>query len=63
MFNFDVPFFRPLWIRIATVGLCIGWGLFELVAGALAFAVLFLGLGGYAAYRLFVTFDPPEGDA
>lgn len=60
MFDFDLPFFRPLWIRILTVGICLGWGLVELVSGEIAFAILFLAAGGYAGYRLFVTFNPPE---
>ncbi|MDV7143361.1 DUF3329 domain-containing protein [Tropicimonas sp. TH_r6] len=60
MFNFDVPFFKPLWIRIATVAFAIGWGLVELAWGEIAFAMMFLAAGIYAAYRLFITFDPGE---
>lgn len=60
MFNFDVDFFRPLWIRIVTVVVAIGWGLVELANNEIAFAMMFLGAGIYAAYRLFVTFDPPD---
>lgn len=60
MFNFDIAFFRPLWIRIATIAVAVGWGLFELLSGEIAFAIMFLAAGGYAAYRLFVTFDPPS---
>ncbi len=60
MFNFDVPFFKPLWIRILTVGFSIGWGLVELASGEIAFAMMFLAAGAYAAYRLFITFDPGE---
>lgn len=58
--DLDHPWFRPLWRRVAVVGLAIGWGLFELVAGSPGFAILFLALGGYAAWRLFVTFDPRD---
>lgn len=65
MFNFDIPFYRPLWIRLAIVITCFGWGVVELISGSPGFAVLSLGLGGYTAYRFFVTFsydpsDPPE---
>ncbi|SDJ01711.1 hypothetical protein [Aliiruegeria lutimaris] len=63
MFNFDLPFFRPLWVRIATVGFSVGWGLVELSMGSAGFAVLFLAAGIYSAYRLFITFDPPEDGA
>ncbi|EAR51222.1 hypothetical protein OG2516_14446 [Oceanicola granulosus HTCC2516] len=61
-FQFDDPFYRPLWRRVVIVGLCIGWGLFELAAGAVGFAMLFLGVGLYAGYRLFVTYDPEDPD-
>jgi hypothetical protein len=63
MFNFDVDFFRPLWIRVLTVAVAILWGLVELASGELAFAIMFLAAGGYAGFRLFVTFDPPDGDS
>lgn len=58
MFNFDDPFYRPLWLRILIAGICIGWGIFEFVIGTPGFAILFLAVGGYAAYRFFITFDP-----
>ncbi|PWE49140.1 hypothetical protein DEM26_14895 [Thioclava sp. NG1] len=58
--DFDTPWFRPLWKRLLVVGVALGWGLFELVAGEPGFAILFLAMGGYAAYRLFVTFKPRE---
>lgn len=60
MFNLDDPFYRPLWLRIAIVALCLGWGLFELVMGSPGFAILFLALGAFAGYRFFVTFNPDK---
>jgi len=42
-FDFEHPFFDPLWIRIAVFGVCMGWGLFELLAGAPFWAILFWG--------------------
>ncbi len=60
MFNFDIPFFRPLWVRLIVVAVCIGWGLFELMSNSVGFAIIFLSAGFYAGYRLFITFDPDK---
>jgi hypothetical protein len=60
LFDLDHPFFRPLWIRIAIVAACGLWTALEVAAGAAAWAVLFGGLGLYAAWRFFVTFNPRE---
>jgi hypothetical protein len=59
-FDLDHPFFRPLWIRIATVAACLGWAALEIAAGAVVWAALFGGIGLYAAWRFFVTFNPRE---
>jgi hypothetical protein len=59
-FDLDHPFFRPLWIRIATVAACLGWAALEIAAGAMVWAALFGGIGLYAAWRFFVTFNPRE---
>ena len=56
----DHPFFRPLWIRVATVALAAGWGLFELASGQTMWAVIFLALASYAAWGFFVAFNPRE---
>ncbi|MDF0599904.1 DUF3329 domain-containing protein [Psychromarinibacter sp. C21-152] len=60
MFDLDHPFFRPLWIRLAVVVLCFGWAAVELSGGYTGWAMLFGGLGGYSAWRFFVTFDPRD---
>lgn len=52
------PFFRPLWIRILIVAVCVGWGVMEFVTGAPFWGVIFLGLGGYAAWGFFFDFRP-----
>ena len=62
MFDFDNPFYRPLWRRAVLVAACMGWGGAELATNSPGFAILFLALGGYAAYRLFVTFDPDRSN-
>ena len=56
----DHPMFRPLWVRILIVAICVGWGIVEFVLGAGSpfWGILFLALGGYAAWDFFVDFGP-----
>ncbi|MEI2807538.1 DUF3329 domain-containing protein [Albidovulum sp.] len=61
VFDLDHPWFRPLWRRLLVTGIALGWGVLELASGSPGFAVLFLALGAYAGWRLFVTFNP-RGD-
>jgi hypothetical protein len=58
MFDLDHPFFAPPWRRVAVVAACLGWAAVELATGGVGWALLFGGLGLYAGYRFFVTFDP-----
>ncbi|SEN36532.1 hypothetical protein SAMN04489859_100565 [Paracoccus alcaliphilus] len=61
MFDLNDAFYRPLWLRVLLVVLTLGWGLFEFISGAPFFGVIFTAIGLYAAWRFFVTFDPPDG--
>ena len=54
MFDMDHPFFRPLWIRIAVVAVCLGWALVELMGGSPGWAMIFGALGAYAGWNFFV---------
>ena len=58
MFDFDSAFYRPLWIRVLIVALCLGWAVVEFATGSPGFAILFGALGGYAGYRFFVRRAP-----
>ncbi|TDH34946.1 DUF3329 domain-containing protein [Pseudohoeflea suaedae] len=58
LFDFNHPFFKPLWIRLLVTGSCFVWGSVEFITGAPLWGILFCGLGALAAYGLFVTFDP-----
>lgn len=60
MFDLNHPFFKPLWIRVVIVALCLGWALFEVAGGAPLWAIMFGAIGLYSAYRFFVTFDPRD---
>jgi len=63
LLNLRHPFFLPLWRRIAVTAVCLGWALFELISGAMFFAILFGALGVYTAREFFWTFDPANFDA
>ncbi|MBO6552778.1 MAG: DUF3329 domain-containing protein [Roseitalea sp.] len=59
-FDFDHPFFRPLWRRIATVGVTASWGIFEFLMGNHFWGTLFVGIGALSFYGLFITFNPRD---
>lgn len=58
LFDFNHPFFRPLWVRVLVVALCLGWAAFEFAQGAPIWGILFGALGLAALWGLFVAFDP-----
>ncbi|MEM7303470.1 MAG: DUF3329 domain-containing protein [Pseudomonadota bacterium] len=60
LFDFNHPFFEPLWRRIAVVVFCIGWGVFEFISGATFWGVLFGGLGLFAGYAFFIAPQEPN---
>ncbi len=60
IFDFNHPFFKPLWIRIAVVAFSAAWGTFELVMGAQIWGYFFLGMAALSFYGLFITFEPRE---
>lgn len=62
MFDLQVPFFRPLWLRLVTVVVALGWAVFEVVTGSVGFAMIFAALGLYAAWQFFVVWDPEDDD-
>jgi len=59
-FGIRHPFFIPLWRRIVTVAVCLGWAAFEFWGGNPGWGTLFGGTGILAAYGFFVGFDPDE---
>ncbi|MGX9357230.1 hypothetical protein ACS3SW_19265 [Roseobacteraceae bacterium S113] len=61
IFDVQLPFFIPLWRRVALVGLCFGWAALEYFAwGNGIWALLFLGIGSWCAHQFFVAFAPRE---
>jgi hypothetical protein len=57
-----VPFFKPMWRRVAALCLLAGWTVVELSAGSPYWAMLVGGIGLYAAWVFFFDFDLGEAD-
>lgn len=60
LFDFNDPFYRPLWLRIAIVTVCFGWGVFEFVSGSPFWGVVFWGVAAFAFHGLFIAFNPRD---
>lgn len=60
LFDFNHPFYRPLWRRVVIVAFCFGWAAVEVVNQAPFWAVLFGGLGALSGYHFFLA--PPKED-
>ncbi|WP_011579801.1 MULTISPECIES: hypothetical protein [Chelativorans] len=58
LFDLDHPFFRPLWIRLAIIAVCLGWGVFEFLMGNPFWGTLFVGLGVYCIWGFLFAFNP-----
>lgn len=56
LLDFAVPFFAPVGVRVATVTVCVAWGLFEFSRGTPMWGCIFVGIGAIAAWR-FATID------
>jgi hypothetical protein len=63
-FDFQHPFYKPLWIRIAITGACLGWAVVEILGGNSFWAILFGSVGLYSGHQFFIAFNPrePEDD-
>lgn len=52
------PLYRPLWVRLLIVGVCLGWAVVEFTTGGPFWGVLVGGIGCYAAWALLLNFHP-----
>lgn len=57
-FDFNDPFYKPLWIRIVVVVVPAFWGVFEFVSGATFWGLLFVAAAVVAFNGLFIAFAP-----
>jgi len=59
-FDLQVPFFIPLWRRIAVVAVSLGWSVVEFTAEAHFWGFVFAGLGVFAAWQLLLSGWPND---
>ncbi|MBB4566119.1 hypothetical protein [Rhizobium leucaenae] len=52
------PVYKPLWVRVLIVAVCLGWAIVEALGPQPFWAVLAGGLGVYAAWMLLFSFNP-----
>lgn len=60
LFDFNDPFFKPFWLRLAVVVVAGAWGAFEFLNGETLWGTVFVGIACIAFWGLFVTFEPRE---
>lgn len=58
LFDTDHPFFRPLWIRIAIVAVCVAWAGVEFLTASPTWGMIFLAIAAAAIYAFFFDFNP-----
>jgi hypothetical protein len=61
-FDLQDPFFKPLWLRLLVVAICLGWAIFEALTGSTTWAVVFATAGLWSAYQFFVVWSPKNED-
>ena len=59
MKDYEHPFFRPLWRRVAVVVVCVAWSIFEFVTGAPFWGTIAGGFAIYAIWQFFFLFKEP----
>jgi hypothetical protein len=60
MFDFNDPFYKPLWLRILIVAVCTGFSLLEFNAGSSFLGMLFASLTVVTLWGLFINFNPRD---
>ncbi len=52
------PFLRPLWRRIALVGFCAAWSIFEFATGSAFWGTLAGGMAAVGTYQFLIAYKP-----
>ena len=60
MKDYEHPFFRPLWRRVAVVAVCVIWSIIEFATGTPFWGVIALGFAGYAVWQFFYLYKPAD---
>jgi len=56
-------FFRPLWRRLAIVGVCAGWAVLEWAYGDETWTMIAAAVTAYGVWSLLYNYKtPPDGD-
>jgi len=55
LFGLQHPFFQPLWRRVVTVAVCLGWAMLEFATGAPFWGIIFGAVGAVAIWQFFLT--------
>ena len=56
-------FYRPAYVRIAIVAVCLGWAIVEATTGEPIWGIAVGAVGVYAAWMLLLNYTPPSEDA
>ena len=62
MFDLRHPFFNPLWRRVLTVALALGWAVVEAATGSPGWAMIFGAVGVWAGYVLLWSWTAVEDE-
>ncbi|ESW90589.1 DUF3329 domain-containing protein [Mesorhizobium sp. M1060] len=60
MKDYEHPFFRPLWRRVAVVAVCVIWAGIEFASGTPFWGIIALGFAAYAVWQFFYLYKPVE---
>ena len=62
MKDYEHPFFRPLWRRVAIVAVCATWAVLEWASNSPFWGVIALGFTGYAIWQFLYLYKAPPAD-
>lgn len=55
-------FYRPLYVRVAIVAVCLGWAIVEATTGEPIWAIAVGAVGVYAAWMLLLNYTPSRDE-
>ena len=56
-------FYRPLYVRVAIVAVCLAWAIVEAMTGSQIWGIAVGAVGVYAAWMLLLNFTPTVDEA
>ena len=60
MKDYEHPFFRPLWRRVAVVVVCAVWAIFEFYSNQPFWGAIAAGFAAYAVWQFFYLYKPVD---